>query len=151
MRRALIATLLTLFAGSAVAQFAPPGRPFQSADPGLALGTQFDSLFVSCGTPINTTCPRQLEPLGRPALIHYVAAGGRSTDVCSATVYVLHPTPAGIRVIDLLRLVFGPNTADNVTLTLPHPLRLEADDAVAVSHAQGTCAILATLGIEYLD
>src|SRR5512139_87045 len=76
MRRTLITTLLALFATSAVAQFAPPGRPFQSVDPGLALGTQFDSLFVSCGTPINPICPRQLAPLGRPVLIHYVAAGG---------------------------------------------------------------------------
>ena len=151
MRRLIIATLLTLFAGSAVAQFAPPGRPFQSVDPGLALGTQFDSLFVSCGTPINTTCPRQLEPLGRPVLIHYVAAGGRSTDVCSATVYVDHPTPTGTKTIILLRLVFGPNTADNVTLALPHPVRLAVDDVVGVAHAQGTCAIHATLGIEYLD
>jgi hypothetical protein len=151
MRRLLIATLLALFAGSAVAQFAPPGRPFQSVDPGLALGTQFDSLFISCGTPINPNCPRQLAPLGRHALIHYVAAGGRSTDVCSATVYVLHQTPAGIQAINLLRLVFGPDTADNVTLTLPHPVRLGPEDAVAVSHAQGTCAIHATFGIEYLD
>ena len=151
MRRLIIATLLALFAGSAVAQFAPPGRPFPGVDQGLALGTQFDSLFISCGTPINPTCPRQLAPLGRPVLIHYVAAGGRSTDVCSATLYVLHQTGVGIQEVILLRLVFGPNTADNVTLTLPHPVRLAADDVIAVSHAQGTCAIHATLGIEYVD
>lgn len=151
MRRTIIAILLALFAGNAAAQFAPPGQPFAMDDPSLALGTRFDTLFVSCGTPVNPTCPRQLEALGRPVLIHYVAAGGRSTDVCSAAVYVLHQTPAGIRAINLLRLVFGPNTADNVTLTLPHPIRLEADDVVGVSHAQGTCAIHATLGIEYLD
>lgn len=149
MKRTFVGLLFLLLSSTAFAQFAPPGRPF--APPALVLGGNFDTLFISCGTPVNPTCPRSLDALERPVLLHYIAAGGRSTDVCSASVYVQHPTPAGTRTLVLLRLVFGPDTADNVTLPLTQPLRLEANDVVAVSHAQGTCAIHATLGIQYLD
>lgn len=149
MKRLFLGMLLLLLASTAFAQFAPPGRPF-AATP-LALGDNFDTLFVSCGTPINPTCPRSLEPLGRPFLIHYIAAGGRSTDVCSASLSVQRTTAEGTKLYLLLRLVFGPDTADNVAMALQRPLRVEATDVVMVAHAQGTCAIHATIGIEYVD
>lgn len=153
MKRTILGMLLLLLSSTAFAQFAPPGRPFAppAAPPALVLGDSFGTLFVSCGTPVNPTCPRWLEPVGRPFLIHYIAAGGRSEDVCSASLSVQRATPEGIVTYLLLRLVFGPNTADNVTLPLSRPIRVEATDVVMVAHAQGTCAIHATIGIEYLE
>jgi hypothetical protein len=149
MRRFILGTLATLLAASAIAQTTPPGRPFETQP--LALGTQFDTLFNSCGTPINPTCPRLLPALERPLQIHYIAAGGRSADVCSASVYVQRQTAQGTATYLLLRLVFGPDTADNVVLPLPRAVRLEPGDVIGVGHAQGTCAIHATVGVEYLD
>jgi hypothetical protein len=153
MKRTFVGMLLLLLSSTALAQFTPPGRPFAppAPSPVLVLGESFGTLFVSCGTPINPTCPRALDPVGRPFLIHYIAAGGRSADVCSASVSVQRVTPEGVMTYLLLRLVFGPDTADNVTLPLARPVRVEATDVVMVAHAQGTCAIHATIGIEYLE
>lgn len=153
MKRLFLGMLPLLLASTAFGQFVPAGRPFEPPAPlpSLVLGGSFDTLFVSCGTPINPTCPRALEPVGRPFLIHYIAAGGRSTDVCSASLNVQRTTAEGTRLYLLLRLVFGPDTADNVAMALPRPLRVEATDVVTVAHAQGTCAIHATIGIEYLE
>lgn len=149
MRRFILGALALLLATTATAQMTPQGRPFTTH--ALDLGTQFDTLFNSCGTPVNPVCPRLLPAIERPLQIHYIAAGGRSTDVCSASVYVQRQTPQGTATYLLLRLVFGPDTADNVVLPLSTPVRLEPGDVVGVSHAQGTCAIHATIGVEYLD
>jgi hypothetical protein len=146
MKRFLLGALVTLFASTAIAQMTPPGRPFASATP--TLGEQFDTLFITCGTAMNPTCPRTLPALERPVLLHYIAAGGRSPDTCSAAVYVQREMVASFT---LLRLVFAADTVDNVTLALPQPIRLQAGDVIAVGRQQGNCAILATLGIEYLE
>ena len=110
----------------------------------MELGTEFTTLFVSCGTPITPICPQWLEPLGRPFLIHYIVAGGRSTDLCSAFIMIKRASPGGgEEIFELFRLVFAEGTStDNVAITLPKPIRVREDDVVGVSRAQGTCAIL---------
>ena len=58
----------------------------------------------------------------RPFLIHYIVAGGRSTDLCSAFVQVKRMIPGGgEEIIELFRLVFS----------------------------SGTSAILGTIGVEF--
>jgi hypothetical protein len=149
MRRILLGIVAMLFVVSAVGHNGPQGpapKPFA-----MDLGTEFTTLFVSCGTPVNPTCPRWNGPVGRPFLIHYIVAGGRSTDLCSAFVQIKRMIPGGgEEIIELFRLVFSSNiSADNVVLTLPRPIRVGPDDLVGVARAQGTCAILGTIGVEF--
>ena len=87
--------------------------------------------------------------MGRPFLIHYIVAGGRSPDTCSAWVQIKRTTSAGDEYFELMRLVFSAGSTDNVALALPTPIRVGPDDAVGVARATGTCAILARIGIEY--
>lgn len=149
MRKVLLGMATMLLAATAIAHNSPQvpaPRPFA-----MDVGTEFTTLFVSCGTPVNPDCPRWSAPVGRPFLIHYIVAGGRSTDLCSAFVQVKRMIPGGgEQVIELFRLVFSSGTsADNLALTLPKPIRVGPDDLVGVARAQGTCAILGTIGIEF--
>jgi len=149
MRRILVALVAVFLATPLGAQVSPQGP--RSGPFAMELGTEFTTLFVSCGTPITPICPQWLEPLGRPFLIHYIVAGGRSTDLCSAFIMIKRASPGGgEEIFELFRLVFAEGTsADNVAITLPKPIRVREDDVVGVSRAQGTCAILGKLGIEY--
>lgn len=149
MRRMLLGIVAMFFVVSAFAHNGlqgPESKPFA-----MDLGTEFTTLFVSCGTPVNPACPRWNSPVGRPFLIHYIVAGGRSTDLCSAFVQVKRMIPGGgEEIIELFRLVFSSGTsADNVVLTLPKPIRVGPDDLVGVARAQGTCAVLGTIGVEF--
>jgi hypothetical protein len=148
MRKMLLGIVAMFFVASVVAHAGPQGpapKPFA-----MDLGTEFTTLFVSCGTPVNPDCPRWNGPVGRPFMIHYIVAGGRSTDLCSAFVQIKRMIPGGgEEIIQLFRLVFSSGTsADNVVLALPKPIRVGPDDLVGVARAQGTCAILGTIGIE---
>lgn len=150
MRRLVIVALATLLAGSALAQqFAPPGRPFMPQV--LRLGENFSTLFISCGTPVNPQCPRSLSPLASPVLVHYITIGGRSTTDCSAWLYVERVGTGGLVRTELMRLVLMANGFDNMVLTLPKPIRLETGDVIGLAVAQGTCAVLADLGVEQLN
>jgi len=86
--------------------------------------------------------PAMERPACRPFLIHYIVAGGRSTDLCSAFVQIKRMIPGGDEeIIELFRLVFSSGTsADNVVLTLSKPIRLGPENLVGVARAQGTCA-----------
>lgn len=150
MKRLWIAALAALVAAGALAHDASPrGRPFLPN--ALRLGESFSTLFVSCGTPVTPECPKTLEPLPTPVLMHYVTFGGRSTTNCSGWLYVERAGPTGLVRTELMRLVLAAGATDNMVLALPKPILLEAGDVIGVTVAQGTCAVLADLGIEVLD
>ena len=152
MRRMPIIALAMLFAASAFAQsFSPPGQPFTNGS--LPLGTGFSTLFISCGTPVTPECPKTLAPLGSAVLVHYITLGGRSTSTsnCSGWLYVERTGTQGVERTELLRLVLAAGATDNMVLALPRPIRLEAGDVIGIAVAQGTCAMLADLGIETLE
>jgi hypothetical protein len=50
-----------------------------------------------------------------------------------------------------MRLVLAAGATDNMVLTLSRPIRLETGDVFGIAVAQGTCAMLADIGIERLD
>ena len=150
MRRIPVIALAMLFTASALAQqFTPPGQPFTAGT--LALGTDFSTLFISCGTPITPECPKELAPLKGPVLVHYITLGGRSTSNCSGWLYVERTGTQGVERTELMRLVLAAGATDNAVLALPKPIRLEAGDVIGLAVAQGTCAMLADLGIERLE
>jgi hypothetical protein len=152
MRRISIIALATLFATSALAQqFSPPGQPFNAGPDPLLLGTNFSTLFISCGTPITPDCPKTLAPLESPVLVHYITLGGRSTSNCSGHLYVERTGTLGVERTELMRLVLAAGATDNMVLALPRPIRLEAGDVIGLTVAQGTCAMLADLGVETLE
>ena len=64
MRRMLLGIVAMFFVVSAFAHNGlqgPEPKPFA-----MDLGTQFTTLFVSCGTPVNPDCPRWNGPIGPP-------------------------------------------------------------------------------------
>ncbi|HEX5649240.1 MAG TPA: hypothetical protein VFX69_06240 [Steroidobacteraceae bacterium] len=150
MKRVMVAVLATLFATASLAQsFVPPARP---GNPDvLRLGEEFTTLFVSCGTPVTPDCPNYLEPLPSPALVHYITLGGRATTNCSGWLFVERTNESGLQRTELMRLVLIAGAFDNLVLTLPKPIRLEAGDVIGLAVAQGTCAMLADFGVERLD
>lgn len=148
MKRLVLGTLATLIAAGALAQ-GPPGL---QPRPALRLGENFTTLFISCGTPVTPECPRRLDPLAEPVLLHYITIGGRGSDVCSGWLAVERSAPTGLLRIELTRIVLGPpSSVDNMVLALPRPIRLEAGDVIALYRAQGTCAVIADLGVELTD
>lgn len=157
-RRLSLATLaITLFAGHALAQpfTPPPAPPFTPPPPPpadeLRLVQDFTTLFISCGTPVTPTCPNTLTPLEHPLRLHYITLGGRSTTNCSAWLYVARTTPEGEVRTELMRLVLVAGAMDNLAITFPKPIRLEAGDVIGLAVAQGTCAALADLGVEFVE
>lgn len=161
MNRIVLGALSVLLASSAMAQTA---NPVTRATPyAMELGTQFQTLFVSCGTERNPECPRFLEPLGRPFLIHYVTVAGRSDGVCSVAPQIMQVTPdGGDQVFGLARLVLfgdaGQSPAqlseDSMVLTLARPIRVGPADTVGVARSfqdTGVCATLVMFGIELVN
>ncbi len=153
MKRLILAALATLATGSVFAQqFTPPGQPFVPVvQDVLRVGDDFTTLFISCGTPVTPTCPQTRTPLERPVLVHYITIGGRSTSNCSGWLAVSRTTIEGTVQTELMRLVLAAGATDNMVLTFPKPLRLEAGDVIGLFVAQGTCAVIADLGVEFAD
>lgn len=160
MKSHLVVSLCLLLSSAASAHgLAAPGSPFSS----LALGSQFVPVLVTCGTAPNPDCPRFLEPMERPYLIHYVTVGGRADAQCSFTPVIQRQKSDGsVNNFGLARFTLWgdgqslpvQSRADNAVLTFPEPLRGEAGDLLGVSRApvniEGTCSVFATYGIEYL-
>lgn len=153
MKKLILAALATLLAGTALAQpFSPPAPPFTPPAPAvLRIVEDFTTIFVSCGTPVTPTCPKTLDPLERPVLLHYITLGGRSTSDCSGWLFVNRTTPQGLVRTELARLVLAAGAIDNIALTFPTPIRLETGDVIGIAVAQGICGVIADLGVEFAD
>lgn len=162
---------LLVFAVGGVTGADPPGVPFQERS--IALGTQFDTVRVQCGTPFRPSCRREdafSDPVGRPYLLHYVTMSGSASMRCSFLATVQRELADDTFRVHLGRLsvlggpwYFPANfSTDSAVVTFPVPLRGEAVDKLGIwrfpQEAASTdpytgeaCHVFVVFGIEYLN
>ena len=150
MRRILTLVAGMLLGAVATAQGVPPvaAPPFS-----MTLGDDFQTLFVTCGTPQHPECPRYLTPLGRPFRVHYVMLSGTTISAGSVSAIVKQLRPDGTETNPSLgRILIAANSDSSVVLTLPKPVLVGPDDAVGVVCPTVTtgCSVMATFGVELL-
>jgi len=162
MKSLLVGIAGALLVSSAVAYEPMSWGP---AAPGsLRLGSQFVSVFITCGTTPNPDCPRSTAPMERPYLIHYVVLSGRANIRCLLTANVTREKHDGTtETLALTRMTLWGDagasppqlSSGNEVLTFPKPLRGEAGNTLGVARSPvtaepDTCSAFATFGIEYL-
>jgi len=167
----LLTTALLVFAVGGIAGAVPPGQPFQQRS--LAIGSEFDTVRVRCGTRLDDGCPNYNDPVGRPYLLHYVTMGGSANVRCTFGPAILRQTSDGTDDLTLQRLYLGTDAfqpwstfgiSDNTVLTFPVPLRGQASDRLGVfrftfpgtetdpgTPGAPNCLVFAVFGIEYLE
>lgn len=139
-------------------------RPLSSIrSPSLSLGSEFVPVLVTCGTTVNSTCPRFTDPVGQRFLVHYVTLSGRANIQCSIAAVIQRQKSDGtVETFGLTRITLwgdgqespGQLSSDSIVLTFPEPLRGQAGDTLGVTRTPltsgDTCGVFATFGIEYL-
>ena len=164
----LLTLAFLVFALAGIARADPPGVPFQGRS--LALGSQFDTVRIRCGSGPRRNCYREetfSDPVGRPYLLHYVNMTGSSSMQCSFLATVQRELADDILRVFLGRLnILGAPwnqfSSDSTVITFPVPIRGEAVDRLGIwrfpeeaptsdPYSGEACHVQAIFGIEYLD
>lgn len=167
----LFTITLLVFAVGGIAGAVPPGAPFQERS--LALGSQFDTVEVQCGTGFRPSCLRDdafSDPVERPYLLHYVTMAGSANMPCTLEAAVQRELTDDTVDVHLGRLSLlggpwyypGTFSTDSAVITFPVPLRGETGDKLGIwrfpeevastdPYAGEACRGFIVFGIEYLN
>lgn len=163
----LFTLTLLVFAMAGIAGAGPLGVPFKERS--LALGLQFDTVRVQCGTNFQPSCLREdsfSDPAERPFLLHYVTLSGSASMQCSFMATVQRELADDtVRVhlgrLSLLGAPWYNFSTESTVITFPVPLRGEAGDKLGIwrfpevapatdPNLGEACRVFAVFGIEYL-